>query len=83
MDIPESSIVLAYSDQHPTIKTFDNTTNTVDYDGNISTYEYIFLTLGGVSTVLLQALSIVLLGIGRLPEFFQVPQLIVMITTNY
>ena len=78
MDVPESAIVLAYSDQHPTIRNLDATT-TASRDSSInstgrssSTYELMLLTLGGVATVILHALSIALLGIGRLPEFFQV-----------
>ena len=78
IEVPESAIVLAYSDQHPTIRSLDATT-TDDRDGNVnstgrnsSTYEYMLLTIGGVATILLHALSVALLGIGRLPEFFQV-----------
>ena len=83
MDLPESAIVLAYSDQHPTIRNLDATTaadldNSINSNGHDSSaYQYILLTIGGVATVLLHALSIALLGVGRLPEFFQV------LTTNY
>jgi hypothetical protein len=76
MDVPESAIVLAYSDQHPTIRHLDATTASLDDSNSTSrgssTYEYILLTIGGVAAVLLHASSIALLGIGRLPEFFQV-----------
>ena len=36
IEVPESAIVLAYSDQHPTIRSLDAITTTVDRDGNIS-----------------------------------------------
>ena len=78
MDVPESAIVLAYSDQHPTIRNLDATTN-ADRDNNINSTGRgsILAILRGGATVTLHALSIALLGIGRLPEFFQVlsPQL--------
>ena len=81
IEVPESAIVLAYSDQHPTIRRL-NASTCVDLDSSVSStgrdsnsYEYILLTVGGVATVLLHALSVALVGVGRLPEFFQVTPL--------
>ena len=78
MDVPESAIVLAYSDQHPIIKQIDATVNNDDNNDRMdsnegsSIYHYIVVVIGALSSLLLKALTIVLLGMGQLPEIVQV-----------
>ena len=86
MDIPESAIVLAYSDQHPTIKqindsivndsnaTKNSSSNDDDDDDNNDTSicHCVVVALGALVSLLLQALTIVLLGMGQMPDIAQV-----------
>jgi len=80
MDVPESAIVLAYSDQHPTIRQIDGSTDNnndsdsddEDDDNESSLYQCILAALGAVLSLLLKALTIVLVGMGQLPETVQV-----------
>ena len=82
MDVPESAIVLAYSDQHPTIKQIndsivnDNNANknssNDDDDSDTSICHCVVVALGALVSLLLQALTIVLLGMGQLPDIAQV-----------
>ena len=80
MDVPESAIVLAYSDQHPTIRQIDGSSDSnndsdsdeEDDDSESSLYQCILAALGAVVSLLLKALTIVLVGMGQLPETVQV-----------
>ena len=87
MDIPESAMVLAYSDQHPAIRQIDSdnrssthnrhndTNHTITSStskGATSIHHHVVLSMNGFISILLQLLSIGLLEIGRLPEALQV-----------
>jgi len=81
LHIPESAIVLAYTDQHPTIMQIDSSKDTDSnenlnsnhhHDDEISILRRVFVTLGILTSLLSQGLTIVLLGMGQLPETAQV-----------